>query len=361
MKMKTATSLLIGLLICSAALGSTGQIQPPKSPKPADPITNPEAEHVNPGVMDEATDEIERRGDCVTLHGYGIADGFNDTISKLYGIPKDDSNKWFISVVTTSNCAGCERLKAAFNSDPHLKAWANPSSPKTSWSHYKVYRYSDPTQKWRWKNIKITSFPTIIIQPPLSKSFGNPATVVYQQSGYDGNAMKLSASMSSALRTYARKLYRKNLTPQSVVVNQGGGHGQQPAANQGTGQAPPFLPMPQTPTFPQQNPFPQPVQIPPQIQPANQVPPQVQPQPVQQIPQGGLLVYQLIQALMSGNMITSLLLAVLIAVQIWRTYRKQKGLPLLIDDETAGKIAERIRDLISPKEASNAGDQSARR
>ena len=78
-----------------------------------------------------------------------------------------------------------------------LRAFANPDDPKESWAHYRVYRSDDTTQSWRWKNLRISGYPTILIQPPRNRQFGDPSTVVMQCAGYEGDAKQLSGAMSS--------------------------------------------------------------------------------------------------------------------------------------------------------------------
>ena len=70
------------------------------------------------------------------------------------------------------------------------------------------YRSDDTTQSWRWKNLRISGYPTILIQPPRNRKFGDPSTVVMQCAGYEGDAKQLSGAMSTAIRKYVERVRR---------------------------------------------------------------------------------------------------------------------------------------------------------
>jgi hypothetical protein len=115
-------------------------------------------------------------------------------------------HKWFISVITMRHCGACELLKCDFASAESLAAFVNVKDRAQSWSHYGAYYWDDPTQNWRWKNICLTTFPTIIIQPPRSGEYGDPRTVVWQKVGYDGNDRQLAKDIRRAILAYVAKL-----------------------------------------------------------------------------------------------------------------------------------------------------------
>ena len=77
--------------------------------------------------------------------------------------------------------APCEKLKRDWATNEWLLALANPSDSKRSWAHYNFYDKDDKSPKSRWEKVKITAYPTIIIQPPRSEIYGDPATVVFQK------------------------------------------------------------------------------------------------------------------------------------------------------------------------------------
>jgi hypothetical protein len=146
--------------------------------------------------------EVMRMGDLVQV----TADGeFQSSATAAFveamGPPKDDAGKWFVTVLTTKDCSACDQLKRDWASSPWLQALAKPGDPAGSWAHYSVYDKNDPTQAFRWKAIKVTSFPTIIVQPPRSGIYGSPATVVYQDV-YRGDPKLQAQSITTAIRRY---------------------------------------------------------------------------------------------------------------------------------------------------------------
>lgn len=157
------------------------------------------------GYIDQS--EILRMGDMVQ-HIDGRAHGQSDvdTFVKAMQPPADDSDKWFISVVGSEGCGACQKLKKDWASDPSLLALANPDNPKESWAHFNWYYKEDKSQDWRFKNIKITEYPTVIVQPPRDGRYGKGSTVVYQAAGYDGNAQKLAKDIVASVRMYISKL-----------------------------------------------------------------------------------------------------------------------------------------------------------
>ncbi len=146
--------------------------------------------------------EVLRHGDMVQ-HIDGLQAGGAD--DEVLGPPESDADQWFISVVSTKGCAGCERLKQAWRSDPNLLALANPDNPKTSWAHYNEYLYEDQSQAFRWQDIRITAFPTVIVQPARSGKYGDPRTVVFQDV-YRGDPKQLAGAISNAIRRYVATL-----------------------------------------------------------------------------------------------------------------------------------------------------------
>jgi len=163
-------------------------------------------------VSPQAIDEIARRGSYV----------------EAIGPPADDSHKWFISVIGQPNCPACQSLKHDFATSPHLRPFVNAQTPAESWAHYHVFNVQDQTQAWRWRGIKVKTTPTIIVQPPRNEQFGNPATVVLQIDGYNGDAEKLADTLRAGIRRYTEpeagalfpRLFpnRPNILPQPTVV-----------------------------------------------------------------------------------------------------------------------------------------------
>lgn len=160
------------------------------------------AAQAQPLEVDQA--EVLRLGNSVQYVDGRIAAGADEELAAL-GPPASDADKWFISLVTTQGCAACERLKQAWRSDPWLLALAHPEDPKSSWAHYNEYLYEDQSQAFRWQDIQIAAFPTVLVQPPRSGRYGDPATVVFQDT-YRGDPRALAERITRAIRRYVARV-----------------------------------------------------------------------------------------------------------------------------------------------------------
>ena len=180
------------LLITLLTLCSTGQVQslPPEKP----PIPQ----------VDVA--EVLRRGDMVVVAGEGPRGASEDAMRMATAPPPDESHMWFVTVIKTNNCPYCTKLHSDFQSAPELLAFVAATAPYKPWGHYNEYNVTDETQKWRLKAYRITGYPTIVIQPPRNGMWGNPRTVVFQTTGYDGNPKKLAQAITNGVRAYAAKM-----------------------------------------------------------------------------------------------------------------------------------------------------------
>lgn len=201
-------------------------------------------------------DMVIRLGEMVQhVGGDGIEAEEAQDIMQAMATPPDDSSKWFVSIITMKDCAPCARLQADWARSSDLLAFAKPADSKASWSHFAVYDKDDLSQAWRWAAIKVSSYPTILIQPPRSGAYGDPKTVVFQTSGYS-DPKKLSAAMSTAIKRYIAALPKQEGVAQRRPV------------------PPPFTPPPKVPPAPPVAPVPDIV-----------VPgPDVPPQPVATVP-----------------------------------------------------------------------------
>jgi hypothetical protein len=157
-------------------------------------------------------DAVMRLGDVVQPVGGGPrADEVDEWVATVGGpVPDDDSDKWFISIITMQGCAPCTRLKADWAKDPNLRAFAKPNDAENSWAHFHIYDKADTSQEFRFQKVQIASFPTILIQPPRSGKYGDPKTVVFQANEYSGNPKKLAEAMASALRRYVATLPKRD-------------------------------------------------------------------------------------------------------------------------------------------------------
>lgn len=285
-------------------------------------------------VPPAADQEILRRGSLVEHVGVGISDD-SAAIAEAMRPPADDSHKWFISIISTPNCRYCTQLERDFSTSSYLLAFANPHDYKTSWSHYNIYRSNDATQTWRFKKLKLVGYPTLVVQPPRSGEFGDPATVVWQKTGYDGDPKKLAAGLRAAISNYAVRQHQIRQSTseeneedtgeasgtQNIVPSVTGGFEQATSEPQetadeesvGNGQRqPPFTP-------------------PARVDPAPYYPPNQPPQfPFEFPPQPDLpqidvlsLVGTLLGRITGGNTTTNLLLTVLAGLAGMRTFRRR--------------------------------------
>ena len=149
--------------------------------------------------------EILRRGDMVEhitdgLYTNSVVGSYEEAMRP----PASDADKWFISVLTTSTCPGCEQLRRDWGNSPHLLALGHPD-PNKSWSHFNWYKFEDGSQNWRFGELKITRVPTIIVQPPRSGRYGDPKIVIFQ-GYYEGNPELLASQITGAIKQYIAKV-----------------------------------------------------------------------------------------------------------------------------------------------------------
>lgn len=259
--------------------------------------------------------EVLRLGDTVQRLGDGIRAGETELFAAAMAPPASDADKWFISFITTKGCVPCEKLKQEWTTNPWLLALANPADPKQSWAHFTVYDKDDRSQSFRFENIKRNSFPTIIVQPPRSRRYGEPSTVVYQGT-YQGDPERLAREIITAMRQYLDKLQLR------------GG----PAD-------PPWQPLPKvqpTPQFPTFDPT---------IPPAPPTPPT----PTATFPWTAIITILTAGfTLPAGAGVTYWLITLL------RSYRQASGKPPLVDQPTLDAILEQLKKVAEIK-ASTSG------
>jgi hypothetical protein len=152
------------------------------------------------------TAEVIRRGNDVSVVGEGPRSAPEEAYRLALAPPADDAHKWFITVVTMKNCAPCEALKADFRKASELSAFVSAADETKAWAHFNEYASEDTTQRFRLKDFRIASYPTVIVQPPRNGSWGDPRTVVFQQSGYNGKAAELAGKIRTALKAYSAKM-----------------------------------------------------------------------------------------------------------------------------------------------------------
>ena len=175
------------------------------------------AEDVSPEVS-QMQAEVTRRGDMVEYTADGsicYGTGADALYAEAVEPPKSDADKWFVSVVTTGNCKGCTKLKAAWRRNPWLLAIANPADAESSWAHYREYSANDRSQRWRFAKLNIKTYPTVIVQPPRSKKYGDPTTVVFQ-GVYQSKPKELASRITGAIKQYIQKLPKAEATVTSA-------------------------------------------------------------------------------------------------------------------------------------------------
>src|SRR5439155_22610613 len=281
--------------------------------------------------------EIARRGAMVERVD-GIAD-VNDPLSAIalaMQPPEDDSHKWLFTLVTMRNCQWCEQARRDFDSDPKLKAWVDTKDYTKSWAHWQVVQIEDQSQAWRWKNFRPTSFPTLIVQPPVNGSWGDPHTIVFAHQGYLKPA-DLDAAIRKAIQQYAAKMYPRRMAweakqgaAQLRLINAGFEQGRG-VEQSGGGWNPPVTPPSPLPPVPNYPSYPN---VPP-------VSPSVG-------PDLGALLGQLLAGLFGGSGMANFLLLAILAWQIYRSFAKRERIPLLLDDATAAQLAEILQQAVRP-------------
>lgn len=171
--------------------------------------------------------EILRRGNMVQPMGV-IEDGPIDLIGAALAPPRDDSDKWFISMVTMRGCAACETLKTMFQKDEFLKAWVQDTDISPAYAHYGVWQWEDKVQQFRWAKIKEVyptfpeSMPCVVIQPPKNGKYGanaNVAALLYWNGKEGGKAFatRMRNAIGSYILNYEKINPRRGIQQTGVV------------------------------------------------------------------------------------------------------------------------------------------------
>jgi len=192
--------LAIILMCCAYSTNAFSQEVPPPSEKQVD------------------MNEVYRRGDTVVVVGEGPRSGPKENFIEAMEAPADDSHKWFITVWSRKDCQPCAKLKYDFEHAPELLAFVAATEEQKAWSHFNIYYGDDATQEWRRKLYKVERYPTIVIQPPLDCSWGEPSNVVFYQVGYDGIPQNLANAMAKNIRMYVAVMTEKGYPHQPKQV-----------------------------------------------------------------------------------------------------------------------------------------------
>lgn len=288
-------------------------------------------------VPDKAKMEVLRRGDMVQRVDPLIGDDETEFTALALAAPEDDSHKWFVTLVVQKACKPCEQLRADFAEKDSLKAWVDVKNYKQSWAHWQVYQSEDQTQAHHWRDFRPKGFPCLLIQPPISGEFGDPKTVVFCHTGYDGKPDKLASEMREAVKRYVAKVGPKNARALrerqfKLAAAERGGYGQKPPV-------PPVSPL-----------------GPPSVDPSPDVPPAPAPAPTPApapAPAPGpnllTLLSQLLGGLVpSGTTVLIFLFAANLGWNVYRHYAQMKGIPLLLTDEQKATIMAELKKLLTP-------------
>lgn len=190
--MKRYMMLFVSCALCATVFSQTAKPKPPDASPPQ--------------VLKE---EIERRGNMVQEIGV-IKAGPIDVIAEALAPPADDSDKWYLTVVTTKGDPASARLVNDFLTTEPLQAWANVGEPEKSYSHYQVRQWEDVTQKdwfapiadYLKAGFKDIGAPALIIQPPRNGQYGPNAAVVGMFFGYEGDSKKLSNKIGETIKQF---------------------------------------------------------------------------------------------------------------------------------------------------------------
>lgn len=181
------------------------------------------------------TGEVLRRGDMVQRVDGSIRQGWQATAADRYteamAMPKDDNDKFFISVLTYKGCAACVRLeKTDWPDCQKLLALADPADSKESWAHLGFY---DMNPKSRQENrelfqpvydekgklltgVVVKAYPTILVQPPSNGDYGDPNTPVFR-CVYGGDPNELADDIGMAIELYIEKQEKEKAAKSAIT------------------------------------------------------------------------------------------------------------------------------------------------
>ena len=276
-----------------------------------------------PAVTEVDQAEVLRRGNLVELVGDESRASQTESFPQAMAPPASDADKWFISVISMRSCPGCEKLKHDWATSPWLLALAQPGDTKQSWAHYGVYDKDDRSQAFRFERLKITTFPTILVQPPRSKRYGDPSSVVYQ-GVYKGDPETLAREILQSIARYLQKL---SATPSPVRL----AFGQKEMAADA-----PWQPVPKVDPW-QPAPTPNP-QLP-------TLDPIIPPQPALPAPAQTFPWSSLVALLMAGFSLPAMATLIVWAIYVIRARRQVAGKAPLVDQATLDRILQVLQKL----------------
>lgn len=163
-------------------------------------------------VPEAAHYETLRRGDHLETLGSTQAGPEAAVVASL-APPEDDSDRWWICVVTSKDVAwrkACGQLLVDFDTSINLRAWADIDNPALSWAHFQERDFDDPINK-DWlagirEQLAGQAFPAVVLQPPRNGSYGRNAVTVGIIHGYNGDAKQLSDRIRAKIKAYSDKV-----------------------------------------------------------------------------------------------------------------------------------------------------------
>ena len=167
--------------------------------------------------------------------------------------------------------------------------------------------------------MKVTAYPTIFVQPPRSRRYGDPATVVFQ-GVYQGDQEKLARAITTAIRRYVARLQS---TPTPLKAGDVGQVGTDPPW-QPVPKVDPWQPQP-GPNFPNFDP---------------NIPPQPAPVPVPSFPWSSVLTL-----VVAGFSVPAAIALVVWAISFIRARRQAAGKPPIVDQATLDQVLAILQQL----------------
>lgn len=163
----------------------------------------PTADPSSAGAPEIDVPAVLRMGDHVQ-HVDGINCGPDDAFCQAMAVPADDIDKWFICILTTNKCPACDSLKATWNSTPELSALGNLDAAK-SWSHFAEWNMADESKAYKFRDVRTSSYPTVVVKPPKSGIHGPAHEIVYQHVGAGLPGKELARQIREAIKLRVAK------------------------------------------------------------------------------------------------------------------------------------------------------------
>ena len=165
-------------------------------------------------VPDAARREIERRGYLVQkIAGGHIGDSTADVLAEALAVPEDDSYKFTLTILYGAyRNSQLDRLKEHLLSAKELEPWVrckdrakgsyDVASTSESHLHCRFDQHKNPFVPEQWSGIKVSDYPTLLLQPPRNGQWGPPDTVINQRTGYDGDPARLAEWLRASIGKY---------------------------------------------------------------------------------------------------------------------------------------------------------------